>query len=236
MTSPRSPQHEEHHRGAVVGRGFTLLEVSIALVLLGLMLGVAVPALSSLSGARLKENTGIMAGAIRDTYARTALSGRGSRLVMDFDKQSWWVEETEGVARLKPIKQVADKDGRVSLDAVDQRTEGIELDTTDVKEQTKLQLLSPPAFKPVEGEFGQPTKLPPDVRFKRVWIEHLEDFVAAGQVGLHFFPGGFTEEAIITLTDDEEGQRTLSLVVQSLTGEVFIEPDEPRIPQLEDDR
>jgi hypothetical protein len=55
-------------------------------------------------------------------------------------------------------------------------------------------------------------------------------------MALYFYPGGYTEEALITLTDDEgEGGRTLTLVVQPLTGEVLIEHDEPRVPTPEDD-
>lgn len=223
------------HEGAARPRGFTLLEIGIALVLLGLMIAIAVPSLNGLTGARLKESTNRMGGAIRDTYARTALLGRSTRLVMDLEQQAWWVEESEGVARVKAVKLEPDRDGKVNLDDKDQRIADIEEDTTDVKEQAKRQLLSGPVFKPVDGEFGQPQKLPTDVRFKNIWIEHLDDKVSHGVAALYFFPGGFTEEALITLTDDEEGARTLTLSVQPLTGEVYVEYDEPRVPTLEED-
>ena len=219
-------------------RGFTLLEISIALVLIGLMTAVAVPSLNAVAGTRLKEQTNRMSGAIRDTYARTALLGRSTRLVLDIDGGAWWVEETEGVARVKSVKEVADRDGKVKLDALDDRIEDIDADTTDVREQAKLTLFSGPVFKPVEGEWGQPQKLPPGLRFKSIWIEHLDDRVTGGSAALFFFPGGYTEEAIIALTDDEgdgQGGRVMSLVVQPLTGEVDIEEDEPRVPNLEGD-
>jgi prepilin-type N-terminal cleavage/methylation domain-containing protein len=216
-------------------RAFTLLELSIALVLLGLMIAVAVPSFAAVSGARLRESTNIMAGAIRDTFARTALSGRSTRLVLDMEQEAWWVEETDGVARVKSTKLEANRDGKVALDAPDARLDGIEADTTDAKEQAKLALLAGPTFRPVEGEWGTPQKLPPDVRFKSVWVEHLEDKMIGGVVGLYFYPGGYTEEALITLTDDDEGSRTLTLAVQALTGEVFVESDEPRIPNVEGD-
>ena len=216
-------------------RAFTLLEISIALVLLGLMIAVAVPSLNAVTGARLRETTNVMAGAIRDTFSRSAMSGRSNRLVMDMEAQAWWIEETEGVARVKSVKERADRDGKVRLDAADERIEDIELDTDDPKEQAKLALYTGPAFKPVDGEWGKPQKLPSEVRFKRIWIEHLDEAVVGGSTALYFYPGGYTEEALITLTDDEEGERTLTLAVQSLTGEVFVENEEPRIPDLEDD-
>ena len=216
-------------------RGFTLLEIGMALVLIGLMIAVAVPSLNSVTGARMKEATNLIGGAIRDTYARTALLGRSTRLVLDLEQKAWWIEESDGVARVKPIKLQADRDGKAKLDAKDERLEQIEADTTDSKELAKVQLLSGPGFKPVEGEFGQPTKLPDDVRFKSVWIEHLDAKVSGGVAALYFYPGGFTEEALITLTDDELGENTLTLEVQSLTGEVFVAREEPRVPTLEDD-
>lgn len=216
-------------------RGFTLLEILIALVLLSLLIAVAVPAMGALSGAELRSHTGILTGAIRDTYARTALLGRSTRLVMDMEQEAWWIEEAPMVARLHGTKVTADKDGKAKLDAVDERIEDIAADTTDEEDRAKLELLSPPPFKAVEGDDGQPHRLPADVRFKSIWAEHLEDKQQGGQVALYFFPGGFTEEALITLTDDEQGERTLTLVVSSLTGEVEVVDEEPRVPEVVED-
>lgn len=218
-----------------MARAFTLLEILVALVLLSLLIAVAVPAAGALSGAELRSQTGQLTGAIRDTYARTALQGRSARLVMDFEKNAWWIEEAETVARLHSSKLGTDKDGKARLDPLDERIENIEEDTDDEEELTKLQLLGPPPFKALEGEDGQPHPLGSDVRFKSVWAEHLDDKVQDGQVALYFFPGGFTEEALLTLTDDEQGDRTLTLVVSSLTGEVEVVDEEPRIPDLVED-
>ena len=219
-------------RGA---RAFTLLEVGIAIVILSLLMAVAVPGLSALSGVKLKESTGLIAGLIRDTYARTALLGRSTRLVLDFDQNAYWIEEAPLTARLYSKKIEADRDGKAKLDPLDERLDGIENDTDDEEERTKLQLLGPPPFKPVEGEDGKPRPLPADVRFAQIWTEHLDDWVKGGQVALYFFPGGFTEEALITLTDDEEASRTLTIWVGALTGEVTIEQEIPRLPELEED-
>ncbi|MCC7073146.1 MAG: prepilin-type N-terminal cleavage/methylation domain-containing protein [Deltaproteobacteria bacterium] len=216
-------------------RGFTLLEILIAMVLLSLLIAVAVPALGALSGAELRSQAGLLTGAVRDTYARTALQGRSSRLVMDVEKNAWWIEEAAVVARLHATKLTADRDGKAKLDPVDERIEDIDADTDDEAERAKLELLAPPPFSPVEGEAGQPHVLPGDVHFSSIWTEHLDDKVQGGQVALYFFPGGFTEEAIITLADDEKGESTLTLVVSSLTGEVDIVDEEPRVPELVED-
>ena len=219
-------------------RAFTLLEVGIVLVILGLLVAVAVPAMGALSGAHLQQESGGLGGVIRDTYARTALIGKSTRLVIDLDEDAWWVEDAPSVVRVHREKLEADREGKVALNPLDERLEGIEKDTQDEDDKTKLELLSPVTWVPAEGDYGQPHKLADDVRFKSMWVEHLDDAVAAGQVALYFFPGGFTEEAHITLTDDDEGTdnpRTVTLVVSSLTGEVVLEKEPPRIPDVEDD-
>jgi type II secretory pathway pseudopilin PulG len=210
-------------------RAFTLLEI------LSLLMAIAVPGLGALSGVQLKESAGLLAGLIRDTYARTALLGRSTRLVLDLEAGAYWIEESPVAARLFNKKIEADRDGRAKLDPLDDRLEGIDADTTDEEERAKMQLLAPPSFKPVDGDDGKPHPLPSDVRFAQVWTEHLDDWVKGGQVALYFFPGGYTEETLITLTDDEEASRTLTVWVGALTGEVTIEEEIPRLPDLEED-
>jgi type II secretory pathway pseudopilin PulG len=209
--------------------------VGIALVILSLLMAVAIPGLSALSGVQLKESTGLIAGLIRDTYARAALAGRSYRLVLDMEAGAYWVEEAEVTARLFSKKLEGDRDGKAKLEPLDERLEGIEADTDNEEERTKLQLLSPPPFKPVDGEDGKPHPLPSDVRFFQIWNEHLDDWVKGGQVALYFFPGGYTEEALIALTDDDTGDRTLTIWVGALTGEVTIEQEMPRVPELVED-
>ncbi|MFZ9886004.1 MAG: hypothetical protein ACO3JL_00775, partial [Myxococcota bacterium] len=116
------------------------------------------------------------------------------------------------------------------------RVEGLE-DSRDEEDQEKLRLFQPTAWAAVPFP-GQdrldevvPQRLPADVRFVSVWSEHLEDAARAGQVALHFFPGGYAEEAHVTLSDDEAGERSLTLVTNPLTGEVSVRDTPPSIPQ-----
>jgi general secretion pathway protein H len=213
-------------------RGFTLMEIGVAIFLLALFLGIVVPGFGALSGAQLKKTTGMIGGLVRDTYARAALSGRSYRVVFDLEEGSYWVEESEGIARMKRARQELERDGKALLDKLDERVEDAADGTTD-EDREKVRLLTGPGFKPVEGEDGKHTKLPDDVRFKSIWVEHLEKEAAGGQVAMHFFPGGYAEEAHITLTDDDEGDRTMTVVVNPLTGEVEVVDEEPRIPSPE---
>jgi anthranilate synthase component 1 len=72
---------------------------------------------------------------------------------------------------------------------------------------------------------------PPDEK-----IEPAEDRQWAGeasrgrQVALYFFPGGHAQEAQITLSDDLEGERTLTIRTAPLTGETFVDREIPELP------
>jgi general secretion pathway protein H len=221
-------------RRAPTPRGFTLLEVGIAIFLLALALGVVAPGFGALSGAEMKKTAGLLGGLLRDTYARAAISGRSYRVVFDLEEQTYRVEESQGTARVSRERQELDREGKAVLDKLDERVEDAR-DDRDEEAGEKIRLLSGPGFKPVEGEDGQPKKLPSDVRFKSVWVEHLEKEAAGGVVAVHFFPGGYGEQAILTLTDDEQGDRTISVVLSPLTGEVEVVTEEPRIPQPDED-
>jgi general secretion pathway protein H len=216
-------------------RAFTLIEISVGIALMGLLLAVAAPAVGALSGAQLKEQSGLLGGAIRDTFSRTALLGRTTRLVIDIDENAWWIEESNALVRVKPVKLRADRDGKVTLSSVEERIENIDADTRDEREQNKLQILGEQPFQPAEGDDGKPHKLPGDVHFKSVWTEHHDERALKGQAALYFFPGGFSEEAQIVLTDDDQGDNVFVLLLQPLTGEVFIEREESRLPTLEED-
>src|SRR5688572_14124898 len=72
--------------------GFTLIELSVALLLVGLLIGLALPAVGSVTAAGLRQSAGQIAGISREAYARAAISGKPHRLVMDLDEQTFWLE------------------------------------------------------------------------------------------------------------------------------------------------
>ena len=43
------------------------------------------------------------------------------------------------------------------------------------------------------------------IKFKEVWVQHRDDSVTKGQVAIYFFPLGWSEKAVIELTDGERG-------------------------------
>ena len=70
-------------------RGMTLVEISVALAVAALMLAVAVPALSAITRAQLRQKSGQLAGAIRSLYGSAAIGGHSCRLVLDLDANTY---------------------------------------------------------------------------------------------------------------------------------------------------
>jgi prepilin-type N-terminal cleavage/methylation domain-containing protein len=218
-------------------KGFTLLEVSIGLVLMGLALAVTTMSISAVTSAQLKKTTGMIQGLMRDTYTRAALSGNAHRVVFDMEAETYWVEMTEGGVVMPRGKLELTREGLAFLDPVDERLEGIEADTDDEEDRTRIQLFKPKSWTPVPFpgddrlDEVRPAKLPSDIWFTSIWVDHLAEAAKGGQVAVHFYPGGYTQEAFITIADDEKGEDALTLVTNPLTGEVYVETEIPEIPK-----
>ncbi len=186
-------------------RGFSLLEILVVLLLIGVFTAIAIPTFRSITGSKLKSTANQLQGLIRDTYARASLSGKTCRIVFDMDKREYWVEESSDTVKVKSQKQ----------------EEEDEKQARDTGKPVKN-----PDFKAVEDELGEKQKLPEDVYFRSIWIDRFEERAGKGQIALYFFPDGYTEEAQIVIADDPEGKRLYDLVVEPLTGAVVIEDQE----------
>jgi general secretion pathway protein H len=70
-------------------RGFTLIEMLVVLIIVGMALTVVPSLLSSLPGARLRAAADGMAGTLRELRAQAIGSGRSTALVLDTATRSY---------------------------------------------------------------------------------------------------------------------------------------------------
>jgi len=101
----------------------------------------------------------------------------------------------------------------------------------DLEEALKKRLRRRARFSPVEDEVGKPQILGGDVRFHRRWVEHQEEAFVGGSSEIYFFPTGYTERAIIMLTDDEHGERVISIELNPLTARTRVLDEELEVPR-----
>jgi prepilin-type N-terminal cleavage/methylation domain-containing protein len=75
--------------------GFTLIELSIVVLIIAIVTYFAFPRLRSLSGAELSASTRRLAQTTRYLYEEAALRGSVLTLFFDLDQQQYWVAHTE---------------------------------------------------------------------------------------------------------------------------------------------
>lgn len=225
-----------HQRRAPGARGFTLIEVTIAVAIVALVVAVAVPMVSSLSRAELRLSAGKVSALVRTTYDQAALWGGTTRLVFDLDQGSIRPEAQERVSYLG--QGAAEGEGEAKpgaagdKPAADEAASGQGDDSGAGRAEILATLgslgraLGFTAGQVAGGGLasfdgaGDGLTLPAGVRLQGLWAEHLDEELRAGIGYLYFFPLGYTERAMIYLSD--EGGKVYTLEVSPLTGRVEI--------------
>ncbi|HEY2030751.1 MAG TPA: type II secretion system protein [Myxococcales bacterium] len=208
-------------------RGMTLIEVGIALCVAGMMLAVAVPAMSSITRAQLRQKAGQLSGGIRAMYGAAAIQGRTCRIVFDLDGAMYWSECARGNVRLEAEGERSQNGVRVAT-----RTEEVQAEAGRVnaeamtdEEREKAVLAAKSLF--VENKEIPKTRLGNSVRFTDIWVSHQQEPYVAGRAYLYFWSSGLTEEAAVHLA---QGDDVYSLIVSPMTGRVKIVADRVMAP------
>lgn len=182
-------------------------------MLMALFIAIAIPSFRSLTRVQLRTSANQMAGLIRDVYNKASVENKTFRLVFDFDKSEYWIEVSND---------------EVHLPKSEDNFDGAKLNLFGEEETTK-KYAQPPSFVPEDKDNFVKEKLPTDIKFYSFWADNMTERIKEGQAALYFFPGGYTQKAQISLTDDEQGKHVLTVVTEPLTGEVKIEDGEPEI-------
>lgn len=200
-------------------RGFTLIELTIALAIAAMLVGVTMVSVQSLTHSALRNGALELAGAIKYNYDRAIMEKRIQRIGMDLDRNLWWIEYTEDPFTLSSERlrgnegQKRDEDGKV----IDEEDDSSFFDD-DVDKDVKLALEGGKSSRFVpDPDAGEPHPLSGDIRFGKVQTGHQEEAFTSGVAYLHFFRGGFTEPAEIEITDGDE---VITIKVLPLTGRV----------------
>ena len=210
-------------------RGFTLIEIVVALALIGLLMGVAVGQMDRVFELEMKKTSNKLASTIRYLYNKAAMEKLYIRLVFDFEEQSYWVEATADpvVVVREDASTFAPKEGEKSGEGEEEPAESAEASAEEAPtEEGGVQKLKAPEpkFGAVDSFLLRPTKLPDSVFFKDLYVEHRQGAVEGGKESIYFFPNGYVEKAVINLRDEED-EVHYSLATNPINGRVSIEPE-----------
>jgi general secretion pathway protein H len=204
-------------------RGFTLIELGVALLVAGLLMAVAIPTFSSVTRAQLRSRSGELAGAIRAMYGHAAVSGRSCRLAFDLDGGSYWAECAKGVVRLSREHERTQNGARLesaqeklAADLAEEQQRGREL---SAKDKVRAELAAKDSFTAANIPDLHKIQLGKQVHFSDIWVQHQAERYTSGRAFLYFWPSGLTESAGIRLA---QGDDVYSLIVSPLTGRVRV--------------
>ena len=194
------------------------------MAIMALIAGVVIAGSNQLPSARLRRSATMLASAVKVAYTRATATSHDLRLVMDFDKEKIWLEESD-VPMLTKTKDTSATGGADPITVAEQAaiTEGARI--------MKGPPVPKPRFHPIEalgfgdadtGKGGKP--LQRGIMFRAVQTTHDDQPRKTGRAYVYFWPGGRTERASIQLQIGEEtdDDRSMTVLISPLTGKVTI--------------
>lgn len=188
--------------------GFTLLEVLVTIVLIGLVMGLVVGQVNKMTGRNMKAAARKLSSTVRYLYNKAATEGVTLRLVISFEENKYWVEGTSQTFSLVRESEAPQKKEKSEKKEKEEASAAIEPVT--------------PQFSPEESHLLKPVKLPKGVFFKDIYAEHQIDHLSEGKAYIYFFSQGYAERSIINLRDKTD-EMHFSITVNPITGKTEID-------------
>jgi prepilin-type N-terminal cleavage/methylation domain-containing protein len=177
--------------------GFTLVEIMVVLVLIASFGGIII-AVNDSERDLIKQEARYVVGMIRYAYNEAATNQLPYRLVFDFDKREYYLEEG---------------------------AQGFKFETPQMKEEREKTIQDldneeelPPSFSEADSRYVKKRELEDVVYFKSFYNIYEPEGTSEGQAYIYFFPGGRTQLAMIQFTN-EEGDINYSVMVNPITGQ-----------------
>jgi general secretion pathway protein H len=188
-----------------------------------------------LTKADLVDNSTELSAVLKRTSQLAVEKGEMHRVLFDLDKQIYAVEMCQGSRTLQRNESVRpdEETTKRALDKGRERLKDVPADTmaADPEAATKQALsiaghhvadrMCEPVDDPSSDSEGKgwirPLRAAKGIKFKEMWVQHLDDSVTKGQAAIYFFPTGSAEKAVVELTD---GSETFTVVVSGLSGRV----------------
>jgi len=232
-------------------RGFTLIELMVALAVAAALFAALILGLGALTGARAREAMGELGSAARSLYDTAALTGNTCRLVMILPRDDSGDFTYRAECASGPVTSAMDRDQEIrdatkaAVEAYRKRSRGRDAPPDplsdpripasgtrssstllDVLDSERARVDRAATYSAFTTSEIQPRKLS-GVRVS-VWTAHQKAKIDSGLAYLYFFPQGYTERAQVTV---RQGRNVWTLLVSPITGRTSIVDGEPEVPR-----
>jgi len=216
----------------------TLIELLVTITLIAIVTTAILFGSGAIVNSRMRGAASMIAGATRIAYTRASATSRTNRLVLDLDKSTVSLEETNDTVLVASGDEKSQAKGPGEGPSPDEQA------AIDTASRIIKGPQAPPArFTAVKAlGFNDPDttggrSLGKGVKFRKVETGHSPDGQTSGKAYLYFWPGGQTERASIQLVPNgsEELDAGISILVSPLTGRVRTLAGSKSMEPLRDD-
>jgi general secretion pathway protein H len=239
-------------------RGFTIIELMVAMAVAALLFAALIFGLGALTGARARSAMGELGGAARSLYDTAALSGNTCRLVLILPRDDSAEFAYRAECANGPVTSSMDRDQEIrdatkaAVEAYKKSSRGgtrpataapdprvapsgsYSYGSTGSSGSSLLDLLDSEKARVEKAAafsaFSTPEIQPRKMTGVRVsvWTSHQRAKIDTGLAYLYFFPQGYTERAQVTV---RQGKNVWTLLVSPITGKTSIVDGEPEVPK-----
>ena len=193
-------------------RGFTLIEIAIVLMLIGLLFSFVVPRFRARTDADLKRTSLRLAATIEHVFYQSVFRRETYRLHYDLEGGRYWVDRFVDPTAAQPVPVQGEEEG---APAEEEPEDAAASDDPDAFGAAK------PHYVVDRRVIPEPVRFPQGVLITDVTTQYL-DTISEGKAFTHFFPDGYAEPTVIHLAD--RNKREYTLVVSPLSGKVKVIP------------
>lgn len=174
------------------------------MAIISFVIAMGLPAIERITLQRLNSTTRRFVGIVRTVRNDSILLNNVYRLAIDLEKQRYWVESQREQRLL----------GQEELEEANNPKKKKKRKRGEPEER-------PSNFQMAEKFSREPIAMPGGVIFDGV-LKEREGLIKEGIAYVHFFPNGYTEQAILYLAKEGSGTTGYSLVIRPTLGKVEI--------------
>ncbi|MFN0062455.1 MAG: Tfp pilus assembly protein FimT/FimU [Myxococcaceae bacterium] len=205
--------------------GLTLIEMMVALAILGLLVSASVIGVGALTGTRARGAVVELGGVVRALADTAALSGRTCRLVWELgDGNGPVTYRAECAAAGATLDRTRREGEAASAIARAEKAEPGSLEELTARERERVE--SAARF----SEFTSPEVQTRSLKgvSVSVWTAHQSKALDKGTAYLHFFPKGDTERAQVVV---RQGNNAWTLLIDPLTARTRVVAEALEVPR-----